>query len=123
MKKLEYIRAIFTLYYSRMTEETKKQLMQYVQKVAVHYNIPNSELVTFKKRNVLLELLSTKNELAHALVSELIETALILDRIQNDKEKQEKKLEHWNEEVTKAKETHLEAEEELKAFFEEEQVK
>ncbi len=122
MKKLEYIKAIFTLNYSRMTEETKKQLMQYLQKVAAHYEIPNAELVTFKKRSVLLELLSTKNEVAHALVSELIETALVLDRIQNDKEKQEKRPEHWNEEVAKANEVHLEAQEELKAFFEEEGI-
>jgi len=106
-----------------MTEETKKQLMQYLHKLAGHYDIPNAELVVFKKRSVLLELLSTKNEVAHALVSELIETALILDRIQNDKEKQEKKPEHWNEEVAKAKEVHLEAEEELKAFFAEEGIK
>lgn len=106
-----------------MTEETKKALMQPIYKLAQHYNIPNANLVTFKKRSVILELLGTKNEVAHALVSELIETALTLDRIENDKEKQEKKPDYWNEEVAAAKEAHLDVEEELKLFCEEEGIK
>jgi hypothetical protein len=84
---------------NNMTEETKKQLMQYVYKLAAHYEIPNAELVSFKKRNVVLELLSTKAPDAHKVVSELIDASLKLERIQNDKEKQAKKPDHWNEEV------------------------
>ncbi|MBK6524015.1 MAG: hypothetical protein IPG08_17855 [Sphingobacteriaceae bacterium] len=45
-----------------MTEETKKQLMQSLHKLAEHYQIPNATLVSFKKRNLLLELINTKNE-------------------------------------------------------------
>ena len=55
-----------------MTEETKKQLMQSVYKLAEHYQIPNATLVTFKKRNLLLELLSTKDEDACALINDVI---------------------------------------------------
>lgn len=106
-----------------MTEETKKKLMESLHKLAAHYEIPNASLVTFKKRNVLLELLSTKNEVAHALVSELIESALTLDRIENDKEKQLKKPEFWNEELVRAQELYLESKEELEAFCDEEGIK
>ena len=61
-----------------MTEETKKQLMQSVYKLAEHYQIPNATLVTFKKRNLLLELLSTKDEDAFALINDVIVFKTIL---------------------------------------------
>ena len=82
-----------------MTEETKKQLMQYVYRISAHYQIPNAELVSFKKRNVLLELLNSKNEAAFKVINDVIEAEVKLDRIQNDKEKQTKKPEHWAAEV------------------------
>ena len=106
-----------------MTEETKKQLMQYVHKLAEHYQIPNATLVTFKKRNLLLELLSTKNEDASGLINDVIESAMILDRIQNDTEKQTKKPEHWAEEVETAKKVVNFTQEKLDAYFKTEGVK
>jgi hypothetical protein len=106
-----------------MTEETKKQLMQYVHKLAEHYQIPNATLVTFKKRNLLLELLSTKNEDAFGLIRDVIESAMILDRIQNDTEKQTKKPEHWAEEVETAKKVVNFTQEKLDAYFKTEGVK
>ena len=105
-----------------MTEETKKDLMQGVYKLADHYNIPNANLVSFKKRSLLLELLSTKNETAFKLVNDFIESAIKLDRIKNDKEKQAKKPEHWNAEVLTTQNLKLKATEKLIKFFETEGV-
>ena len=52
-----------------MTEETKKIIMENVYKVANHFNIPNANLVSFKKRNVLLELLNTKDNKAFEIIN------------------------------------------------------
>jgi hypothetical protein len=101
-----------------MTEETKKDLMQAVYKLADHYNIPNSNLVSFKKRSLLLELLGTKNETAFNLVNGFIELAIKLDRIKNDKEKQTKKPEHWAAEVLTNQNLKTKATEKLIKFFE-----
>ncbi|MBK7816359.1 MAG: hypothetical protein IPJ60_01680 [Sphingobacteriaceae bacterium] len=106
-----------------MTEETKKQLMQSLHKLAEHYQIPNATLVSFKKRNLLLELINTKNEDAFGLINDFIESSMILDRIQNDTEKQAKKPEHWNEEVETAKKVVNFTKEKLNAFFKSEGIK
>lgn len=105
-----------------MTEETKKQLMQYVYKLADHYEIPNSELVSFKKRNLLLELIKSKNITAFKFLNELIDASLQLDRIENDKEKQTKKPEHWAAETLKTKNLVIKASEKLIKFFEDEAI-
>ncbi len=105
-----------------MTEETKKQLMQNVYKIATHFQIPNAELVSFKKRSVLLELLNSKNETAFNVLNDVIETEVKLDRIQNDKEKQIKKPEHWSAEVFTTQKAKEKAEEKLKKFLEENKI-
>lgn len=105
-----------------MTEETKKQLMQYVYKLADHYEIPNSGLVSFKKRNLLLELINTKNATAFKFINELIDSAVQLDRIENDKEKQTKKPDHWKAETLKAKNLVEKATEKIIKFFEAEKI-
>ncbi|MBA3683119.1 MAG: hypothetical protein H0W73_18440 [Bacteroidetes bacterium] len=101
-----------------MTEETKKQLMQSLYKIATHFEIPNAEMVSFKKRNVLLELLQSKDENAFNLISAVIDAEMKLDRIQNDKEKQTKKAEHWAAEVFTTQKEKEKAEEKLNKFFE-----
>jgi hypothetical protein len=105
-----------------MTEETKKQVMQYVYKLADHYEIPNSGLVSFKKRNLLLELINTKNTTAFKFINELIDAVVQLDRIENDKEKQTKKPEHWAAETLKAKTLVTKASEKLINFFKSEAI-
>ena len=100
-----------------MTEETKKQLMQNVYKLAAHYHIPNAELVSFKKRSLLLDLINAKNETAFKFVNDVIETEIKLDRIQNDKEKQAKKPELWAAEVFTTQKAKEKAEEKLKKFL------
>lgn len=107
---------------NNMTEETKKQLMLNVYKLAAHYQIPNAEMVSFKKRNVLLELLQSKDENAFTLVNDVIEAEVKLDRIQNDKEKQTKKPEHWNAEIFTTEKAKEKAEEKLKKFLEENKI-
>lgn len=106
-----------------MTEEYKKQLMQNVYKLAEHYEIPNATLVPFKKRTALLELLQTKNSEAFELINSLLEISMRLDRIESDKEKQAKKPEHWNEEMSSVKIEKEKADENLIQFFEKEGVK
>ena len=105
-----------------MTEDHKKQLMQSVYKLAEHYQIPNATLVPFKKRSVLLELLQTKNEKAFELVSDVLEISMRLDRIENDKEKQAKKLDHWTEEVASVTTEKNTAIETLLEFFKKEGI-
>ncbi len=105
-----------------MTEETKKQLMQYVYKLADHYEIPNSGLVSFKKRNLLLELINTKNPTAYKFITEFIDSAVQSDRIENDKEKKTKKPEHWAAETLKAKTLVTKAREKLTNFFGSEKI-
>ena len=101
-----------------MTEDTKKQLMQSVYKMADLYQIPNATLVSFKKRNLLLELINTKSSVAFKFINDFIESAMQLDRIENDKEKQTKKPEHWNVELLKATNLKIKANEKLINFFE-----
>jgi len=105
-----------------MTEETKKQLMQSVYKLANHYQIPNATLVSFKKRNLLLELISTKNPTAYKFINDLIECAVQLDRIESDKEKQTKKPDHWKAETLKTQSLKTAAEKKLSNFFETEGI-
>ena len=105
-----------------MTEETKKQLMQPVYTIAKHFEIPNAEMVSFKKRNVLLELLQSKDENAFNAVNNVIEAEIKLDRIQNDKEKQSKKPEHWSAEVFTTTKEKEKAEEKLKKFLDENKI-
>ncbi|MEO6302071.1 MAG: hypothetical protein ABIP51_02755 [Bacteroidia bacterium] len=105
-----------------MTEETKKQLMQSLYKIAAHFQIPNAELVSFKKRSVLLELLNSKDETAFNVINNVIEAEVKLDRIQNDKEKQTKKPEHWAAEVFTTQKEKEKAEEKLKKFLEENKI-
>ena len=105
-----------------MTEETKKQLMQSVYKLATHYQIPNAELVSFKKRSLLLDLINSKNETAFKFVNDVIEAEVKLDRIQNDKEKQTKKPELWSAEVFTTQKAKEKAEEKLKKFLDQEKI-
>jgi hypothetical protein len=105
-----------------MTEEIKKQLMQYLHKVAAHYTIENAALISFKKRNELLEKLKIESESAWKLVNAVFETHIQLDRIQNDKEKQSKKPELWNSENEITQQAKEKAEENLEAFLKKENI-
>lgn len=106
-----------------MTEETKSQIMQYLQKLAGHFEIPNAELVSFKKRQILLDLLNTKDTAACDLANELINATLQNERIKNDKEKQTKKPDHWNEEVIASQNKMDAALSKLLNYFEHEGIK
>jgi len=100
-----------------MTEELKQQLLQSLHVIAKKNNIPNVEQISFKKRNSLLELIKVNDEPAYQLITNLIDAALKLDRINNDKEKQEKKPDHWKAEIEKVQQEYTEAEELLKKFL------
>lgn len=100
-----------------MTEDFKNHLLQRLHLIAQLNEIPNAEAVSFKKRNVLLELLQSKDEKGYQLINNLINAALKLDRIQNDKEKQEKKADHWNLEMQNVQQEFAVAEEKVNAFL------
>jgi hypothetical protein len=93
-----------------MTNETKDLLMQYLFRVAEHYQINKNPQLSFKKRNELLEKLQVTDKEAFTVTNGLFESFLTEDRIRNDNEKKEKKPEHWNEEFIKAEKNKVEAE-------------
>lgn len=99
-----------------MENDTKNVLMQYLYRFAEHYNIPASEMVSFKKRSELLEKLSEKNKEAFVVISELFEAFIKADRIQNDKEKYNKARLLWDSEHANAEKEKVEAEMQLIAF-------
>ena len=79
-----------------MTNEAKNNLMQVLYKIAEHNGLQDVVGISFKKRNKILEALKEKNDQAWTVVNTFIETQIKLDRIQNDKEKQEKNSTQWH---------------------------
>ena len=61
-----------------MENDTKNVLMQYLYRFAEHYDISTSELVSFKKRNDLLEKLGAKNKDALVVISALSPKVLFI---------------------------------------------
>jgi len=83
-----------------MTNEVKNNLMQALYKIAEHNGLQDVATISFKKRNKLLEALKEKNNEAWKVVNTFIETQIKLERIQNDKEKQEKNSVQWDAEIS-----------------------
>lgn len=99
-----------------MTNEGKNLLMQPLYKIAEHNGLAEVTLVSFKKRAKLLEPLKEKNEPAWAVVNTFLESAIKLDRIQNDKEKQLKNIAQWDTEIAAAEVEKTAGEEQLQAY-------
>jgi len=93
-----------------MENDTKNVLMQYLYRFAEHYDISTSELVSFKKRNDLLEKLGAKNKDALVVISALFDAFIKADRIQNDKEKYDKARLLWDTEHAAAEKEKVDAE-------------
>ncbi len=81
-----------------MDNDKKNILMQYLYRFADHYHINDFALISFKKRNDLLDKLKVKDEDAWALMNSLINAFIKCDRIANDKEKFDKARVLWDAE-------------------------
>ena len=90
--------------------------MQPLYKIAEHNGLQDVALVSFKKRNKLLEQLKEKNSDAWTTISSFIDSQIKTDRIENDKEKQQKNVVQWNAEIVAAEVEKTAAEERLKEF-------
>jgi len=81
-----------------MDNDKKNVLMQYLYRFAEHYEIPQSELCSFKKRGDLLDKLKVKDADAWGVMDALFSAFIKSDRITNDKEKYDKARVLWDAE-------------------------
>lgn len=93
-----------------MENDTKNVLMQYLYRFAEHYDIPNTDLISFKKRSDLLDRLKEKNNDAYLVIVALFDAFIKSDRIQNDKEKYDKARVLWDAEHAAAEKEKVDAE-------------
>lgn len=93
-----------------MENDTKNVLMQYLFRFAEHYDIPNTGLVSFKKRADLLDKLKEKDENAFIVITALFDAFIKEDRIKNDKEKYDKARVLWDAEHAAAEKEKVDAE-------------
>lgn len=105
-----------------MTNDTKDLLMQYLQRIALHYNIENATQVSFRQRDVLLESIKIKSPDATAVMQELISSFIKEDRITNDKEKYDKARTLWESERAEAEKNKVKAEIEFVKFCKEHSI-
>jgi len=93
-----------------MENDTKNVLMQYLFRFAEHYDIPNTGLVSFKKRTDLLDKLKENDEDAATVITALFDAFIKEDRIKNDKEKYDKARVLWDAEHASAEKEKVDAE-------------
>jgi|GEM_PF-1704981 len=93
-----------------MENDTKNVLMQYLFRFAEHYDIPNTGLISFKKRAELLDGLKKKDENACTVITALFDSFIKEDRIKNDKEKFDKARVLWDAEHAAAEKEKVDAE-------------
>lgn len=93
-----------------MENDTKNVLMQYLFRFAEHYDIPNTGLISFKKRAELLDKLKEKDTDAATVITALFDAFIKSDRIVNDKEKYDKARVLWDAEHAAADKEKVDAE-------------
>lgn len=93
-----------------MDNDKKNVLMQYLYRFAEHYNIPQGELCSFKKRSDLLDKLKQKDAEAWGVMDALFNAFIKSDRITNDKEKYDKARLLWDAEHAAAEKEKVQAE-------------
>ena len=81
-----------------MDNDKKNVLMQYLYRFAEHYEIPQGELSSFKKRSDLMDKLKAKDVDAWNVIDALFNAFIKSDRITNDKEKFDKARVLWDAE-------------------------
>jgi len=93
-----------------MENDTKNVLMQYLYRFAEHFEIPNTDLISFKKRSDLLDKVKEKDADAAVVITALFDAFIKEDRIKNDKEKFDKARVLWDAEHAAAEKEKVDAE-------------
>jgi hypothetical protein len=96
-----------------MDNDTKNLLMQYLGRLAEHYQVESYTSYTFKRRNELLEKLGEKDKDAFTVAESLFNAFIKQDRIANDKEKFDKARVLWEAEHAAAEKEKVQAEMQL----------
>lgn len=105
-----------------MDNDSKNTLMQYLYRFADHFSIEGNSLVSFKKREALLDQLKQKDHNAYVIIQSLFDAFLKADRIVNDKEKYEKARTLWDAEHAAAEKEKVNAEMQLIGFCKEHHI-
>jgi hypothetical protein len=106
-----------------MTNDTKDFLMQYLGRVAEHFEIEGHNTCSFRKRETLLEQVKAKNADAALVLEQLFGAFMKEDRITNDKEKFDKARVLWEAEHADAEHEKVEAEKALVNFCKANQIR
>jgi hypothetical protein len=99
-----------------MDNDTKDLLMQYLGRFADHYEIPDYNSYSFKKRTELMDKLKERDSDAYVIIEELFNAFVKFDRIVNDKEKFDKARVLWEAEHAAAEKEKVSAEMHLIQF-------
>lgn len=106
-----------------MTNDTKDFLMQYLGRVAEHFEIEGHNTCSFRKREALLEQIKIKSPEAVVVLEQLFAAFMKEDRITNDKEKFDKARVLWESEHAAAEHEKVEAEKTLVSFCKANQIR
>lgn len=106
-----------------MTNNTKDFLMQYLGRVAEHFEIEGATTCSFRKRENLMLALKDRSPEAHLILEALFASFMKEDRISNDKEKYDKARILWESEHAAAEHEKVEAEKLLVAFCKANQIR
>jgi hypothetical protein len=93
-----------------MNNDAKDLLMQYLFRIADHYEVNELVPLSFKKRDELLDRLKGKDQEAYTVMTGLIDAFIKEDRIQNDREKFDKARVLWESEHAAAEKEKVHAE-------------
>lgn len=96
-----------------MTNDTKDFLMQYLGRVAEHFEIEGPNTCSFRKRENLLDQVKAKDADAALVLEQLFSAFMKEDRISNDKEKFDKARILWEAEHASAEKEKVDAEKAL----------
>ena len=99
-----------------MTNDTKDFLMQYLGRVAEHFEIEGASTCSFRKRENLMLVLKERSAEAHIILESLFAAFMKEDRISNDKENYDKARILWESEHAAAEKDKVEAEKLLVVF-------
>lgn len=105
-----------------MENEKKDLLMQYLHRFTMHYGVEGANLVSFKKREDLLEKLKQKSPPAWQVMKQLIEAFIKSERIRSDREKFDRARLLWDTEMAAAEHEKVTAEMQLVQFCKAESI-
>lgn len=105
-----------------MENDKKDLLMQYLHRFATHYGVEGATLVSFKRREDLLDKLKQKSPAAWQVIKQLIEAFIKSERIRSDREKFDRARLLWDTEMAAAEHEKVTAEMQLVQFCKAESI-